>query len=172
MISDEILFLLLNAKIAFFSDIILNILATKNIKFLEKYSFMDSLKTLKPYFLNKSMFQAAFYALLTVIIIVGIIMKIFQIFYDKYLPESSKEIFIYLVISFIVGYVGDILIYKWNIFPKLKTYYRVVGKGLWGAIAIVFSVFMSLIYLYIIHNYDKLYDKLLNIWYHAVSMHI
>lgn len=172
MISDELLFLLLNAKIAFASDIILNILATKKIKILEKYSFMDSLKTLKPYFLNKSMFQVASYALLTVIIIVGIIMKIFQIFYDKYLPESNKEIFIYLVISFIVGYVGDILIYKWDIFPKLKTYYRVVGKGLWGAIAIVFSVFMSLIYLYIINNYDKLYDKLLNIWYHAVSMHI
>ena len=172
MISDELLFLLLNAKIAFFSDILLNILATKNIKFLEKYSIMDSLKTLKPYFLNKSIFQAAFYALLTVIIIVGIIMKIFQIYYDKYLPESNKEIFIYLVISFIVGYIGDILIYKWNIFPRLQTYYRVVGKGLWGAIAIVFSVFMSLIYLYIIHNYDKLYDKLLNIWYHAVSMHI
>lgn len=172
MISGELLFLLLNAKIAFLSDILLNILATKKIKFLEKYSFMDSLKTLKPYFLNKSMFQAAFYALLTVIIIVGIIMKIFQIFYDKYLPENKKEIFIYLVISFIVGYIGDILIYKLDIFPKLKTYYRVVGKGLWGAIAIVFSVFMSLIYLYIIHNYDKLYDKLLNIWYHAVSMHI
>jgi len=172
MISNEILFLLLNAKIAFLSDILLNILATKKIKILEKYSFMDSLKTLKPYFLNKSMFQAAIYALLTVIIIVGIIMKIFQIFYDKYLPESSKEIFIYLVISFIVGYVGDILIYKWDIFPRLKTYYRFVGKGLWGAIAIVFSVFMSLIYLYIIHNYDKLYDKLSNIWYHAVSMHI
>jgi hypothetical protein len=172
MIPDEILFLLLNAKIAFFSDIILNILATKKIKFLEKYSIMNSLKTLKPYFENKSPFQAAFYALLTVIIIVGIIMKIFQIFYDKYLPETSKEIFIYLVLSFIVGYIGDILIYKWNIFPRLQKYYRVVGKGLWGAIAIVFSVFMSLIYLYIIHNYDKLYDKLLNIWYHAVSMHI
>lgn len=153
MISDEILFLLLNAKIAFVSDIILNILATKNIKFLEKYSFMNSLKTLKPYFVNKSMFQAAFYALLTVIIIVGIIMKLFQIFYDKYLPETSKEIFIYLVISFIVGYIGDILIYKLNIFPKLQKYYRVVGKGLWGAIAIVFSVFMSLIYLYIYQNY-------------------
>lgn len=157
MISDEILFLLLNAKIAFFSDILLNILATKKIKFLEKYSIMDSLKTLKPYFENKSMFKAAFYALLTVIIIVGIIMKLFHVYYNKYLPESSKEIFIYLVISFIVGYVGDILIYQWNIFPKLKTYYRVVGKGLWGAIAIVFSVFMSLIYLYIFNNFDKLY---------------
>ena len=160
MISDELLFLLLNANIAFFSDIILNILATKNIKFLEKYSFMNSLKTLKPYFVNKSMFKAAFYALLTVIIIVGIIMKLFQIFYDKYLPETYKEIFIYLVLSFIVGYIGDILIYKWNIFPRLKTYYRVVGKGLWGAIAIVFSVFMSLIYLYIYKNYNIWIQKL------------
>jgi H+/Cl- antiporter ClcA len=165
MIPNEILFLLLNAKIAFFSDIILNILATKKIKFLEKYSIMDSLKTLKPYFENKSMFKAAFYALLTVIVIVGIIMKIFQIFYNKYLPESSKEVFIYLVLSFIVGYVGDILIYKLNIFPRLKTYYRVIGRGLWGAIAIVFSVFMSLIYLYIFNNYDKLYNKFLNIIY-------
>ena len=165
MIPNEILFLLLNAKIAFFSDIILNILATKKIKFLEKYSIMDSLKTLKPYFENKSMFKAAFYALLTVIVIVGIIMKIFQIYYNKYLPENSKEIFIYLVLSFIVGYVGDILIYKWDIFPRLKTYYRVIGRGLWGAIAIVFSVFMSLIYLYIYKNFDKLYDKFLNIIY-------
>ena len=139
MISDELIFLLFNAKIAFFSDIILNILS-RNIK---------SLKTLKPYFENKSMFKAAFYALLTVVIIAGIIMKIFQIFYDKYLPETNKEIFIYLVLSFIVGYVSDILIYKLDIFPLLQTYYRVVGKGLWGAIAIVFSIFMSLIYLYL-----------------------
>ena len=160
MISDELLFLFFNAKIAFLSDILLNILATKRIKFLEKYSIMNSLKTLKPYFVNKSMFKAAFYALLTVIIIVGVIMKIFQIFYDKYLPETSKEIFIYLVISFIVGYIGDILIYKLNIFPRLQTYYRVVGKGLWGAIAIAFSVFMALVYLYIYKNYTIWIQKL------------
>ena len=150
MISDEILFLLFNAKIAFFSDIILNILS-RHIKLFY---------TLKPYFENKSMFKAAFYALLTVIIIVGIIMKIFQIFYDKYLPENNKEIFIYLVLSFIVGYIGDILIYKWNIFPRLQKYYRVVGKGLWGAIAIVFSVFVSLIYFYIYQNYNIWIQKL------------
>ncbi len=150
MISDEILFFLFNAKIAFFSDILLNILS-RHIKLFY---------TLKPYFQNKSMFEAAFYALLTVIIIVGIIMKIFQIFYDKYLPETNKEIFIYLVLSFIVGYIGDILIYKWNIFPRLKTYYRVVGKGLWGAIAIVFSVFMALVYLYLYKNYNIWIQKL------------
>tara|TARA_E500000178_G_C16973541_1_gene732180 strand:+ start:11 stop:508 length:498 start_codon:yes stop_codon:yes gene_type:complete len=165
MLSNGLLFLLLNALIAFFSDILLNILSTKKIKYLEKYSIMDSLKTLKPYFLNKSPFQAAFYASLTVFIIVGIIMKIFQIFYNKYLPEKKKEVFIYLVLSFIVGYIGDILIYKWDIFPRLQKYYRVVGKGLWGAIAIVFSVVMSLIGLYIFNNYNKLYDKFPNIIY-------
>ena len=142
--------MLFNTKIAFFSDILLNILS-RHIKLFY---------TLKPHFQNKSMFKAAFYALLTVIIIVGIIMKIFQIFYDKYLPETSKEIFIYLVISFIVGFIGDILIYKLNIFPKLQTYYRVVGKGLWGAIAIVFSVFMALVYLYIYKNYNIWIQKL------------
>ena len=157
MISNEILFLLFNSFIAFFSDILLNILSTQNIKFLEKYSFMNSLKTLKPYFLNKSPIQAAFYALLTVIIIVGIIMKIFQIFYDKYLPENKKEIFIYLLLSFIIGYISDILIHKLDIFPKLQKYYRVVGKGLWGAIAILFSVFMSLIFLYIFIYLSKFY---------------
>ena len=44
MISNELLFLLLNAIIAFLSDILLNILSTRNIRLLEKYSFMNSLK--------------------------------------------------------------------------------------------------------------------------------
>lgn len=153
MISDELLFLLLNAKIAFFSDILLNILANSDIKYFKNSGFYNSLKTLKPYFLNKSMFQAAFYALLTLVIIVGIIMKLFQIFYNKYLPENKKEIFIYLVLSFIVGYISDILIYKLDIFPKLQNYYRVVGKGFWGALSIVFSVSVALLYLYIYKNY-------------------
>lgn len=165
MISNESLFLIFNALVGFFSDIILNILSTRKIKFLEKYSIMDSLKTLKPYFENKSTFQAAFYALLTVVIIVGIIMKIFEIYYNKYLPETNKEYIIYLILTFVIGYIGDILIYKWDIFPRLQKYYIVVGKGLWGALAIVFSVVISFIGLYIYKNFDKLYDKFLNIIY-------
>ena len=153
MISNELLFLLLNAKIAFFSDILLNILANSNLKILNEYKIYDSLRTLKPYFQNKSMFLAAFYALLTVVIIVGSIMKTFHIMNDKYLPESKKEYVIFLVISFLIGYIGDIIIYKINIFPKLKQYYRVVGKGLWGALAILFSIIIALLYLYIYQNY-------------------
>ena len=56
-------------------------------------------------------------------------------------------------------------IFKLNIIPKLKTYYRVVGKGLWGALAILFSVTVSLIGLYIINNFDSLKIKLLNLLY-------
>ena len=153
MISNEFLFLLFNAKIAFLSDILLNILATQNIKFLQKYSIYKSIQTLKPYFQNKSMFIAAFYALLTVIIIIGILMKTFQIVYNKYLPESFNEYLIFLIFTFIIGYIADIIIYKINIFPRLQKYYRVVGKGLWGSIAILFSVIIALIYLYIYLNY-------------------
>jgi hypothetical protein len=161
MISNELLFLLLNAKIAFVSDILLNLLVNSNVKILHEYKIYDSLKTLKPYFQNKSMFLAAFYALLTVIIIVGLIMKTFHITHDKYLPESINEYVIFLVISFLIGYIGDIIIYKINIFPKLKKYYRVVGKGLWGALAILFSVIVALIYLYIYRNYYHLWPTAL-----------
>ena len=161
MISNELLFLLLNAKIAFVSDILLNLLVNGNVKILHEYKIYDSLKTLKPYFQNKSMFLAAFYALLTVIIIVGLIMKTFQIIYDKYLPESINEYVIFLILTFIIGYIGDIIIYKINIFPKLKQYYRVVGKGLWGALAILFSVIVALIYLYIYRNYYHIWQTII-----------
>jgi len=152
MISNESLFLIFNAIIGFFSDIILNIIA--------KHDIYKPISTLKPYFENKSVFQAAFYALLTVVIIVGIIMKIFQIFYNKYLPETSNEYIIFIIVTFIIGYLADILIYKINIFPKLQTYYRVVGKGLWGALAITFSVTVALIYLYIYNNHNIWIQKL------------
>ena len=144
MLSNESLFLVFNALIGFFSDIVLNIIA--------KHDIYKPVTTLRPYFENKTTFQAAFYALLTVIIIVGIIMKLFHIYYNKYLPETNREYIIYFILAFIVGYVGDILIYKLNIFPRLQKYYKVVGKGLWGSLAIVFSVGLSLLGLYIYEN--------------------
>ena len=157
MLSNESLFLVFNALIGFFSDIVLNIIA--------KHDIYKPITTLRPYFENKTTFQAAFYALLTVIIIVGIIMKLFHIYYNKYLPETNREYIIYFILTFIIGYVGDILIYKLNIFPRLQKYYKVVGKGLWGALAILFSVGLSLIGIHIFNNFDNLNNKLSNIIY-------
>tara|TARA_Y100000591_G_C21772609_1_gene666404 strand:- start:59 stop:511 length:453 start_codon:yes stop_codon:yes gene_type:complete len=144
--NSELLFLIFNALIGFFSDVVINILTHMNLSFLN---------SLKPYFENKSVFKAAFYASITVLIIVAIIMKIFNIIYDKYLPESQNEYIIFIILTFVIGFISDIIINRINIFPRLKKYYKDVGEGLWGGLAIVFSVIISLILLYIYNNYDK-----------------
>ena len=144
--NNELLFLIFNALIGFFSDVVINILTHMNLSFLN---------SLKPYFQNKSVFKAAFYASITVLIIVAIIMKIFNLIYDKYLPESQNEYIIFIILTFVIGYISDIIINRVNIFPRLKKYYKDVGEGLWGGLAIVFSVIISLILLYIYNNYDK-----------------
>ena len=91
MISNESLFLIFNAIVGFFSDIILNIMA--------KHDIYKPISTLRPYFENKSTFQAALYALLTVVIIVGIIMILFNLIYDKYLPETINEYIVFIIIT-------------------------------------------------------------------------
>lgn len=143
---NDILFLSFNALIGFFSDIVLNHLS--NYKIL-------NLNTLKPYFQNKSVFKAALYAMVTVLIIVVIIMQTFRLYYNKTLPEDKKETIIYLILTFIIGYIADILIHKLDIFPKLKLYYRVIGSGLWGGLAILFSVSISLLFIYIYNEYYR-----------------
>jgi uncharacterized membrane protein len=144
---QDILFLSSNALIGFVSDIILN--------YLSNYKILN-LHTLKPYFQNKSTFMAALYAMITVLIIVVIIMQTFKLYYNKTLPENTKETLVYLILTFVIGYIADILIHKLDIFPKLKLYYRVIGSGLWGGLAILFSVSISLLLLYL---YNRQYDE-------------
>ena len=128
-------FLLLNFLIGFFSDIVLNRLSY--------YPFMN-LNTLRPYFKHHSMFVAALYAAITVLIVVVIICNLFYIRYKKYLPESRTEYLVFFTVTFVIGFSADIVIHRLNIFPKLKLYYRVVGSGIWGGLAILFSVSLSI----------------------------
>tara|TARA_B100001093_G_C26800753_1_gene1003278 strand:- start:311 stop:781 length:471 start_codon:yes stop_codon:yes gene_type:complete len=153
----ELLFLLLNGIVGFFSDVFLNFIANKDI--------YKPISSLKPYFQNKSVFKAGIYASLTVLIIVAIIMKLFYYLYGKYLPETNShmhnEIVVYLLITFAIGFIADIIIYKINIFPKLKLYYQSVGMGLWGALAILFSVIISLFGVYLYQNYKHKFINVL-----------
>ena len=144
--NNELLFLIFNALIGFFSDIVINILTHMNLSFLN---------SLKPYFQNKSVFKAAFYASITVLIIVAIIMKLFNMIYDKYLPETKNEYIVFILLTFVIGYISDIIINRINIFPRLKKYYKDIGEGLWGGLAIVFSVIISLILLYIYNKFIR-----------------
>lgn len=129
------LFLLLNFFIGFFSDIVFNQLSN--------YKFMK-LNTLRPYFNHHSTFVAGLYAAITVLVIVLIICNLFHIRYKKYLPETRTEYLVFFTVTFVIGFIADIVIHRLNIFPKLKLYYRVIGSGLWGGLAILFSVALSI----------------------------
>ena len=129
------LFLLLNFLIGFFSDIVLNQLSN--------YRFMK-LNTLRPYFKHHSTFIAALYAAITVLVIVLIICNLFHTRYKKYLPETRTEYLVFFTVTFVIGFIADIVIHRLNIFHKLNLYYRVVGSGLWGGLAILFSVALSI----------------------------
>ena len=59
----------------------------------------------------------------------------------------------FILISFPLGYVIDIIIDKFKIFGNdLDLYYKIAGAGLWGALAFVFSIIIS----YIIQNYNTI----------------
>ena len=136
-------FILINGLVGFFSDIILN--------GLSNYKLMN-LNTLRPYFNHHSIVGAATLASITVVIVVYIICFVYKLLYDKYLPETNREIIVFIILTFIIGYIADILIHRLNIFPKLKLYYKVVGGGLWGGLAITFSVILSYLILYNIND--------------------
>ena len=122
--------LFINFCVGFISDIILNDLSRITNKFN-----MDSLY---PYFKDNHIFTAAIYAGLTTSICILIAFKL-----SKYTKIN------YYLLAFLVGYVIDILIEKYEIFDNLDEYYESVGSGLWGGLAIlVSSIISSLIYYY------------------------
>ena len=135
------IFLIINFIIGFVSDIVLNKLSYYNVM---------KLNTLRPYFENKTIVEAALYAGITVYVIVGIISIIFKLLNKRYLPSTQKEYVIYLLLTFVIGFIADYIIYWIDIFPKLELYYKEVGKGLWGGLAILFSVMIGLLIKHII----------------------
>ena len=140
-------FLLLNFIIAMLSDIALNDIArNKDPKFMNS----DIISSLRPYFENKSIIVASIYAGLTICFATLILSLITKPTLGYYVPDNLKQLCIYLIPAFILGYLLDIAIDKLNIFgDSLHTYYKIAGAGLWGALAFIFSIIIS----YIIQKY-------------------
>jgi hypothetical protein len=140
-----IIFLLINFIVGFVSDIILNDLSRKPASRIFQSKIIRSLR---PYFIRKSIIQAAIYAGITVVIVLLPTIYIFNIYFDVF-----ENIFNFILLSFCMGYIADILIDKLNIFGKtLKPYYNIAGSGLWGGMAIMFSVIISYIIQFVILN--------------------
>jgi hypothetical protein len=139
----NMLFILLNFAVSFFSDIGLNILHRAHIRQLK------IINALEPYFKNKGVFESATYAGITVVVVLVIVMGIFKIIQNVYTPNNIREILIFLLIAFLVGYLADVFIDKYKVFGNtLDDYYREAGSGFWGGIAFVFSIIISLLILY------------------------
>jgi hypothetical protein len=55
-----------------------------------------------------------------------------------------QELFMYTLLAIPVGYLFDILIYKYKVFGTLlDPYYKVAGAGFWGMVSFVFSILIS-----------------------------
>ena len=138
-----IIFTLVNFFIGFFSDIILNVT-----------NIVPSLKT---YFTHRSIIWSAFCAGLTIVVALFITYLISYNIFHFIIPITINQLIKYVFLSFFIGFIIDILIFKFNVFGKdMEEYYKKLGAGFWGATAFSFSITISyfienIIYNFIIH---------------------
>ncbi len=133
--------LLLYFFIGFISDLFLN--------YLSRQSYAPNpIKALEIYFKRKSIkgelartIVSAFNAGLTIVLALIITMLLSKICLGFYHPMRLDQLYRFILLAFIVGYIADIIIYKMQLFGEsLNPYYKETGAGLWGAIAFIFSV--------------------------------
>jgi len=117
---------------------------------MSRYSDNEIMKSLQLYFREKSIVEAAVYAGITVVAVVLMIMYVTKKVYGFHVPVTNNQLLYSVIVSFVLGFVADIVIDKLKIFGStLDEYYRIAGAGLWGALAIVMSVIVS----YIVQKY-------------------
>jgi hypothetical protein len=128
------IFLFLNFAVSFISDIILNDLSTN----------FNIVKSLQSYFYKQSIIKSAFDAGITVLF--GLVINMFfsYFLFGFIIPNNFKKLIYFCILAFIIGYILDILIYKFKVFgERLNIYYKKLGAGLWGSLAFIFSIVIS-----------------------------
>lgn len=139
-----VLFIIINFCVAYVSDNILNDLS--------KYSKIKAFTSLSPYFKKKSIVGAGIYAGLTVAAATIILMILYKVIFNTYLPNTSSHnlfsstfmvYFIFFILAFCIGYALDVFIYRMNVFDDLEPFYSEVGAGNGGALSFLFSLTLS-----------------------------
>ena len=139
-----VLFIIINFCVAYVSDNVLNDLS--------KYSKIKAFTSLSPYFKKKSIVGAGIYAGLTVAAATIILMILYNIIFNTYLPNTSSHnlfsstfmvYFIFFILAFCIGYALDVFIYRMNVFDDLGPFYSEVGAGNGGALSFLFSLTLS-----------------------------
>ena len=147
-IKIAILFIIINFCVAYVSDNVLNDLS--------KSSKINAFKSLLPYFKTKSIVGAGIYAGITVAIATILLMFLYKMIFNTYLPNTSSfhfvsstfiAYFIFFAMAYFIGYVVDVFIYRMNIFDNLQAFYKEVGAGNGGALSFLFSLALSFVLL-------------------------
>lgn len=129
-----IVFVFFNFAVSFISDIILNDLSTN----------FNIVTSLQPYFYKQSIIKCAFDAGLTVLFALVINMFFSYFLFGFIIPNNFTNLIYFCLLAFFIGYIMDILIYKFKVFgDRLNVYYKKLGAGFWGALAFVFSIVIS-----------------------------
>lgn len=143
-----LLFVIINFCVAYVSDNVLNDLS--------KYSKIKAFKSLSPYFKKKSIVGAGVYAGLTVAIATILLMILYKLVFNTYLPNTNSNqlflttfmvYFIFFILAYFIGYALDVFIYRMNLFDNLQPFYNEVGAGNGGALSFLFSLALSFILL-------------------------
>lgn len=140
-------FILIVFIVSVFADITLNDLSREP---LSKYITNPIILSLKPYFQKKSILVAGVYAGITVVMALLVSMLVSKYLQGALVPRNWRELAIFMIISFPVGYIFDVLIAKFDLFgSSLQPYYKETAPGLWGAIAFEVAILFG----YFIHKY-------------------
>ncbi len=131
-------FIFMNFFVGFISDLLLNILSRI------KYS-PPSIRALYTYFKHyESAILPAIYAGLTIISVLIPVMIVSYIMFGFATPINKKQLLLLILLSIPFGYVADVIIYKYHIFGnRLDPFYEIAGAGFWGAMSLIFSIFVS-----------------------------
>ena len=130
MNSIDVIFILLNFLVGFFSDIGLNL--------------TNLVPSLKPYFKNKTIMGSALYAGLTILVALFVTMVLSSMIFGFLTPLQMEQFYKFIILTAIVGYLADWYIYKAKVFGSdLDQYYKSLGIGFWGSAAFIVSVTAS-----------------------------
>ena len=134
-------FILVVFIVSIVADITLNDLSRKP---LSRYVSSPIILALRPYFDEKSILVAGIYAGITVVLALVVSMLVSKYIQKTLIPRDWKELAIFMIISFPIGYLFDVIIAKLNIFgDSLQPYYKATSPGLWGAIAFEVAILVG-----------------------------
>ena len=135
-------FIFINFIVSFVSDILLNDLASTKQNII-RFQIIDSLRG---YFQNKTIIYSAVLAGITIIIVLIATMLLSRLIFGFYNPTTLRQLLLFLIIAFPLGFIADILIDYFKIFGNsLNKYYKIAGAGFYGALVFIFSICLSYI---------------------------